>query len=284
MLVCDDCGAEYDPDRDECPDCGSLDAELVDVGGGPGRFWGYRGLRAVLAVRQVTPAVGIQAGRILRRWYRAKGLTKKVSVPRVEQATGRVRIRHATVRKRLFLHNRGFAIVSDGPAFASQLARYLAEAESDEHGIVGGKRWCSGGDDDFHPGRGEGGAERLGRCVVGDEYVDEVQRAQDHGFLVVELAVVGGDDNAVGEAGEHAPDLDLGGVEVGDPAVDGQPTAAEDQQVEVNLWRFLRGAGIDQGQFGGQEATEHDHPTSALAYRDRGVQGVGDHGEVAAMG
>src|SRR4029450_6838204 len=110
------------------------------------------------------------------------------------------------------------------------------------------------------------------------------ERAEDHGLLVVELAVVGGDDNAVGEAGEHAPDLDLGGVEEGDPAVDGQPTAAEDQQVEVNLWRFLHGAGIDRAQFGGQEAAEHDHPTAALAYRDRGVQAVGDHREVAALG
>jgi hypothetical protein len=39
-LVCDDCGAEYDADLDECPDCGCLDAELVETGTGPGRFWG----------------------------------------------------------------------------------------------------------------------------------------------------------------------------------------------------------------------------------------------------
>ena len=38
MLICDDCGREYDQDRDECPDCGCLGAELVDIGGGPGRF------------------------------------------------------------------------------------------------------------------------------------------------------------------------------------------------------------------------------------------------------
>ena len=95
-----------------------------------------------------------------------------------------------------------------------------------EHGIASGKRWCSGSDDDFHAGCGEGSVQGLGRCAVGDEHVDEVERAQDHGLLVVELAVVGGDDDAVGEAGEHAPDLDLGGVEVGDPAVDGQAAAA----------------------------------------------------------
>src|SRR6185312_9077330 len=35
---------------------------------------------------------------------------------------------------------------------------------------------------------------------------------------------------------------------------------------------------------GGEEAAEHDHPTSAIAHGDRGVQGVGDHGEVVAVG
>lgn len=70
-----------------------------------------------------------------------------------------------------------------------------------------------------------------GRCLVGDEHVDEVERAQNHGLLVVELAVVGGDDDAVGEVGQHAPDLDVGGVEVGDPAVGREATAAQDQQV-----------------------------------------------------
>ena len=38
---------------------------------------------------------------------------------------------------------------------------------------------ASGGDDDFHVGRGEGSAKGLGRRFVGDEHVDEVERAQD---------------------------------------------------------------------------------------------------------
>jgi hypothetical protein len=125
VLICDDCGREYPEDRDECPDCGCLDAELIDTGGGPGRFWGYRGLRPVLAIRQVTPAVGVAAGRVLRRWYRAKGLTKQITVQRVERATGRVRYRRCCKRKQLLTHNRGFVIVNYGPAMASQLARYL---------------------------------------------------------------------------------------------------------------------------------------------------------------
>ena len=125
MLICGDCGREYPEDRDECPDCGCFDAELIDTGGGPGRFWGYRGLRPVLAIREVTPAVGIAAGRVLRRWYRAKGFTRQSTVQRVERATGRVRYRRCRKRKQLLTQNRGFVIVNDGPAVVSQLARYL---------------------------------------------------------------------------------------------------------------------------------------------------------------
>jgi hypothetical protein len=104
-------------------------ADVVEQGS-VGRFWGYRGLRRALAVRQVTPDVGIAAGRIARRWYRAKGLTKTVMVQRVDQATGRVSHRRSTIRKRLFGHGRGFVCVNDGSAFASQLARYLTDRTS----------------------------------------------------------------------------------------------------------------------------------------------------------
>lgn len=123
-LVCEGCGREYDQGRDECSECGCLEGEVVETGSA-GRFWGYRGLRPVLAVRQVSPVVGIAAGRVLRRWYRAKGLTKQVTVARVDRATGRVRYRRSCRRKRLLVHNRGFVVVNDGPAMASQLARYL---------------------------------------------------------------------------------------------------------------------------------------------------------------
>jgi hypothetical protein len=148
VLVCDDCDAEYDSDRDDCPDCGSIEAELVEHGTGPGRFWGYRGLRPVLAVRQVTPAVGIHAGRILRRWYRAKRLTKTVTVERVEQATGRIYTRRSRVPKRLFADGRGFAVVNHGPALASQLARQLLPDEPDS-GLPRGA-------DNVRPGAGAG--------------------------------------------------------------------------------------------------------------------------------
>ena len=125
VLVCTDCTAEYDEDRDECPECGCPDADVVEQGS-VGRFWGYRGLHRALAVRQVTPDVGIAAGRIARRWYRAKGLTREVTVQRVQQATGRITYRGSRVRKQLFPQGRGFVCVNDGSAFASQVARYLA--------------------------------------------------------------------------------------------------------------------------------------------------------------
>ena len=37
VLVCDDCGTDYDVDRDDCPECGGIEAELVEHGSGPGR-------------------------------------------------------------------------------------------------------------------------------------------------------------------------------------------------------------------------------------------------------
>lgn len=144
-LVCEDCGRDYPEDRDECPDCGAFEAEAVELGSA-GRFWGHRGLRPVLAVREVTPDHGIQAGRILRRWYRAKGLTKRVRRQRVDQHTGRVTTRTTTVRKKLFTANRGFVTVNDGPAMASQLARCLAAPE----GALQRRRWSTlrSGDDE----------------------------------------------------------------------------------------------------------------------------------------
>ncbi|MGI9062393.1 MAG: hypothetical protein ACR2FQ_01025 [Pseudonocardiaceae bacterium] len=53
------------PGPRECPDCGCPDADLVETGS-EGRFWGYRGLHRLLAIRQATPDVGIAAGRIAR--------------------------------------------------------------------------------------------------------------------------------------------------------------------------------------------------------------------------
>jgi hypothetical protein len=134
ICVCADCGAGYDSERDECPDCGCPEADVVEEGS-VGRFWGYRGLHRELAIRQVTPEVGIAAGRIARRWYRAKRLTKTITVPRVEQSTGRVRYRRTTVRKGLLKHGRGFVCVNDGSVFAALLARQLNSLPTAGHAL-----------------------------------------------------------------------------------------------------------------------------------------------------
>ena len=63
VLVCTECGTGYDEDLHECPDCGCPDADVTEEGS-VGRFWGYRGLHRELAIRQVTPDIGIAAGRI----------------------------------------------------------------------------------------------------------------------------------------------------------------------------------------------------------------------------
>lgn len=131
VATCLDCDHQYDADLHECPDCGHPEAE-IDYHGSAGRFWGVRGLRSAVAVRHVSPDTGIAAGRIARRWYAAKGLTKQTSRPRTDQATGRTRYRRTTVRKSLFAGNRGFLTVNDGPGFASQLGRYLTHRHAEQ--------------------------------------------------------------------------------------------------------------------------------------------------------
>jgi hypothetical protein len=124
-LACTSCSEEYDQDLDECPACGHPDADVVERGS-VGRFW--RLSRSAPRARHPDKSRRpweSPPGRIARRWYRAKGLTKQITVERVERSTGRVYYRRSRVRKELFAHRRGFLCVNDGAAFASQLARAL---------------------------------------------------------------------------------------------------------------------------------------------------------------
>lgn len=117
-------------------------------GKGPGRFWGYWGLRRVTVGIEVTPEQAAWAARIVRRWARAQGTTREVIVTRtkggairsemapvqglagvqaVESRTpSRRRVRR---RVRRLGNGRGFVSVNDGPAFAEQLARALDRAQ-----------------------------------------------------------------------------------------------------------------------------------------------------------
>lgn len=113
-------------------------------GRGPGRFWGVYGLKKAIAVVEVAQDAYVAARRIVRRWSRSQAIygnpdssfptavvprTATRLVPRVGQNTGAVT--HRRVRRRRAFCNQGglaggYALVNDGPAFASNLAAALS--------------------------------------------------------------------------------------------------------------------------------------------------------------
>ena len=128
VLVCENCGAEYDEDRDECPDCGCFDAPLIDTGGGPDWFWGYR---ACARCSSSGRSFSAWASRLVASFAAGTG---RSSSPSRSPCGGSSRSAAACTTgtaasgKQLFAHNRGFVTVKDGPAFASELARYLTDS------------------------------------------------------------------------------------------------------------------------------------------------------------
>jgi hypothetical protein len=111
---------------------------------GPGRFWGVYGLKKAIAVVEVAQDAYIAARRIVRRWSRSQAVygdsgsrfptavvprTATRLVPRVDRDTGVVTCRRVR-RRRALCHlgglAGGYALVNDGPAFASQLAHAIA--------------------------------------------------------------------------------------------------------------------------------------------------------------
>jgi hypothetical protein len=115
-----------------------------EPGNGPGRFWGVHGLECATAVVEVARAAYLTARRIIRRWSRSQAAYGDIKqqfptevvprtahrvVIRVDRTTGKVR--HRKVRRRRALCDQGglaggYALVNDGPAFASQLAAALS--------------------------------------------------------------------------------------------------------------------------------------------------------------
>lgn len=118
-------------------------------GRGPGRFWGVYGLRKAIAVVELTQDAYLAARRIVRRWSRSQAVygdsgscfptavvprTVILRVPRVDRDTGAVEYRR--MRRRRALCNQGglaggYALVNDGPAFASLLAAALQVHNTD---------------------------------------------------------------------------------------------------------------------------------------------------------
>ncbi|MGW5266977.1 rolling circle replication-associated protein [Microbispora sp. NPDC004025] len=118
--------------------------EWTAPGQGPGRFWGYWGLERRTAAVEVEPEHAVQAARIARRWARAQGTTRQVTVARTrggqahpkEVVVGLAgaqllgyrrppRSRRVRRRVRRFGNGRGFISVNNGQTFAVQLARAL---------------------------------------------------------------------------------------------------------------------------------------------------------------
>ena len=113
-------------------------------GKGPGRFWGAAGLKKATATVEMEQSDYVHARRIVRRWSRSQAAysditakfpsavnprTAKVAVPRVDSETGRVTFRRVRRRRQLCTQGGlagGFALVNNGAAFASQLARALS--------------------------------------------------------------------------------------------------------------------------------------------------------------
>ncbi|MCA2308826.1 hypothetical protein JF767_08370 [Mycobacterium intracellulare subsp. chimaera] len=122
-----------------------------EPGRGPGRFWGVYGLKKAIVAVEVTQDAYIAARRIVRRWSRNQAVygdsgshfptavvprTATRLVPRIIRNTGAVT--HRRVRRRRTLCNQGglaggYALVNDGPSFASQLATALLGAATTAH-------------------------------------------------------------------------------------------------------------------------------------------------------
>src|SRR3954462_184667 len=117
-----------------------------EPGRGPGRFWGYWGLRRLTRGAELGPESAVWASRLLRRYARAHGTTRQILAPRTpggrvvpvgwdvrglagvqllagERHTGTRRVRRRVQRMK---HGAGWLSVNDGPAFAAAVARFLS--------------------------------------------------------------------------------------------------------------------------------------------------------------
>lgn len=119
--------------------------EWQQPGCGPGRFWGYWGLRPLTRAAELDPAGAVWAARLMRRYARAQGTTREVRAPRApggrvvpvthdvtglagaqllaaRRHTGTRRVRRRVQRMQC---GAGWLSLNDGPAFARALTRAL---------------------------------------------------------------------------------------------------------------------------------------------------------------
>lgn len=120
---------------------------------GPGRFWGYWGIERTKVVVELPQRTAVLLGRTMRRWAAAQRVTRQVDKPRspggrplpkyaeVQGLAGAmlvaayldkpVKTRKSRTRARRMRTGRGFVMVNSGPAFVSQLSRYLDQQDQD---------------------------------------------------------------------------------------------------------------------------------------------------------
>jgi hypothetical protein len=111
-----------------------IPAEWRESGAGPGRFWGYRGLRPVVISAQVDGGKDYQlAKRAMRRWSaRTRIWDRETLSVRYVKTTKPVRVQRGnrvrTVRRPVVRLRgpSGTLCVNDGPAMARELARLIA--------------------------------------------------------------------------------------------------------------------------------------------------------------
>jgi hypothetical protein len=113
--------------------------------GGPGRYWGYWGMRKAEARVEVDAADGVMAARLVRRHAHAQrvrvqrrrprggGWSVRSAYPEVvglagaEMLAGRraERRRKTGMRQERLRNGRGWSVVNDGASFGADIARYL---------------------------------------------------------------------------------------------------------------------------------------------------------------
>jgi hypothetical protein len=118
--------------------------EWCQPGKGPGRFWGYWGLRPAVVEVEVTPGQWTALARAVRRYAHAQGVTHQAQVIRTRggraspvtrevvglagaQLLAARRPRRRKVRRRVtrLASGRGFLCVNDAPRLATALARVI---------------------------------------------------------------------------------------------------------------------------------------------------------------
>lgn len=125
-------------------------ARWQQPGQGPGRFWGYWGLEKKTVTVQVSPEVGVEAGRLLRRHSRAQQVTREVVTTGYKRGrpdskyseiiglAGAQFVANHTPRRRSYRtrairagNGRGWSIVNDGAMMAVKVARALGRVITD---------------------------------------------------------------------------------------------------------------------------------------------------------